>query len=268
MSHRKIHSQGYVPFSWEEKPGISKFNHQKSSSDVSITDLKLLPKNASGAHTNVIPPPPCNCRPSTKSFSRRGSWWLDDPFLAALSSCTKGVPKNEPSKGKNVIGKRVDIFSCKHSCDVDKDNFVRLTKLPPIPKERPQPRSRPLWRQGLKALTRLGCKSVHRVCGQRMSFSQGAVPRRPGRACVPRPRRPERKRVSYSKARKSCTRSSRRPCDTRVLTRPRDAVAALSCAHDACTSDPTTCGTPDIVKFQDNGSDDDATILARGLIWR
>ncbi|CAA0839704.1 Unknown protein [Striga hermonthica] len=137
MSHRKIHSQGYVPFSWEEKPGISKFNHQKTSSDVNLTDMKLLPENSSGAHNiKVTPPPPCNSRPSTTSFSRKGSWWLDDPFLAALTSCTKGVPEKEPSKGKNVIGKRAGVFSCKHSCDVEKDSFVRLTKLPPIPKER------------------------------------------------------------------------------------------------------------------------------------
>ncbi|KAI3451897.1 hypothetical protein Pfo_008562 [Paulownia fortunei] len=149
MSHRKIRSQGYVPFSWEEKPGVPKFNHQKSPSDMELTALKILSDNFSSSGvqaqpTNIAPPPPCTSQPPRKSYSGKGLWWKDDPFLAALKSCTKSESnhrgheglrqKGTESKGKNIS--KISVFSCKQSCNVESDNLVKFSKLPPLPKER------------------------------------------------------------------------------------------------------------------------------------
>ncbi|KAG8384243.1 hypothetical protein BUALT_Bualt04G0097900 [Buddleja alternifolia] len=145
MSHRKTHSQGCVPFSWEEKPGISKFNHQKSSSDIGQNSLKIMPENFE-TPININPPPPCTPQFPRKRYSLKGLWWHDDPFLAALKSCTKSVSsrrsgheeylrqKGNESKGKNCSTN--SVFSCKHSCDVENDNLVKFSRLPPLPRER------------------------------------------------------------------------------------------------------------------------------------
>lgn len=130
MNHRKIHSQGYIPFSWEEKPGISKFNHQKSSSDMGMVSL--------------LSPPPCTCttlQPPRLSYSGRSLRSKDDPFLAALKSCTKNVSNHREyevkKQGKILSFSKSNIFSCKKSCDVlETDNLMKFSKLPPIPKER------------------------------------------------------------------------------------------------------------------------------------
>ena len=130
MNHRKIRSQGYVPFSWEEKPGIPKFinhNKSKSSSDMALVfefdNLKIRSEDNEG---RSVPPPPA---PPRKS---KGIRWRDDPFLAALKSCTK--------EEKN-LSKKSFFFSCKHSCNVQDNNLVNFSKLPPIPKERYYTRS-------------------------------------------------------------------------------------------------------------------------------
>lgn len=115
MNHRKVRSHGYIPFSWEEKPGIPKFmNHNKSSSDmVGLMGLNNL--------CELMPPPPCT--------TRKGCRWQDDPFLSALKSCSKG---GDWEKNLN----KTSFFSCKHSCNVVNDNLVKFSKLPPIPKQR------------------------------------------------------------------------------------------------------------------------------------
>ncbi|KAK4416359.1 hypothetical protein Salat_2461400 [Sesamum alatum] len=147
MSHRKIRSHGSVPFSWEEKPGVPKFNHQKSSSDMimSLNALQILqPDNFIS-----IPPPPCTSQPPRRSYSGKGSWLQDDPFIAALKSCTNSVTndrRNEGLRQKGNVSKRNNsskssMFSCKGSCNVENDNLVKLSKLPPIPKERYSRRS-------------------------------------------------------------------------------------------------------------------------------
>lgn len=120
MNHRRVRSHGYIPFSWEERPGIPKFIiHHKSSSQ---SDLNIqLSENL------VAPPPPCTAPPPP----RKGFRWQDDPFLAALKSCSKG----DVFKDKNFSKSRT-FFSCKHSCNVVNDNLVNFSKLPPIPKQR------------------------------------------------------------------------------------------------------------------------------------
>ncbi|KAH6759888.1 hypothetical protein C2S52_009680 [Perilla frutescens var. hirtella] len=133
MNHRKIRSQGYVPFSWEEKPGIP-----KSSSDVGMMrgfDHDHMSENLIGGGSDVraevtiiAPPPPCTLRKSR---------WRDDPFLAALKYCSKGNHDDHHHvfKEKMMSLSKISFFSCKHSCNVVNDNFVNFSKLPHIPKE-------------------------------------------------------------------------------------------------------------------------------------
>ncbi|TXG59962.1 hypothetical protein EZV62_014535 [Acer yangbiense] len=73
MSHRKVYSQGSIPFSWEDTPGVSRINHQDFPSDIGLHALNLVsspqpPKPAprddsNGLHFPVqerkIPLPPC-----------------------------------------------------------------------------------------------------------------------------------------------------------------------------------------------------------------
>ncbi|XWS45112.1 hypothetical protein CRYUN_Cryun15aG0108800 [Craigia yunnanensis] len=155
MSHRKVHSQANIPFSWEDKPGVSK------SSKVTHFDEGLYalnqtppPSDAGGSSTKILvhdkkvpPPPPCSIQlPPKRSTSVKGlRWWQEDPFLAAYKECTKSEGKGKLSSesrknccSKLLIRKKKITFPCKNSCDVRDDNFVRLSNLPPLPKDRIQ----------------------------------------------------------------------------------------------------------------------------------
>lgn len=148
MSHRRIFSQGNVPFSWEEKPGVSKFNHQKipSSTDVSdkheFLDLgkPLLPP----------PPPSAASTPSRRSSSSLKGMIRDDPFMVAFVKCTKNSKtmnnngrgdhhhhhqrKNSCSVGLSSKKGSRFLFLCKNAFeDVEVDNLMKYSNLPPLP---------------------------------------------------------------------------------------------------------------------------------------
>ncbi|GFY86656.1 hypothetical protein Acr_05g0002950 [Actinidia rufa] len=76
MSHRKSHSQGNVPFSWEDMPGVSKAitTHKESQRDIDQKALNLPP---------LVLPPPCQTpvQPPRRSISRKALWQEEDPFL-------------------------------------------------------------------------------------------------------------------------------------------------------------------------------------------
>ncbi|KAK3006777.1 hypothetical protein RJ639_017196 [Escallonia herrerae] len=140
MSHRKVHSHGNVPFSWEHKPGVSKLTHQKCPSDAGLDALILPPHQTPSAEahdTKIPPPPPCQLQPPRRSTSLKALWLQDDdPFLAAIKECTKSVGDGGV---KNRGRKNKTIFSCKQSCEVAEDDdkmLVRLCNLPPIPRHR------------------------------------------------------------------------------------------------------------------------------------
>nr|XP_033508560.1 uncharacterized protein LOC104120621 isoform X4 [Nicotiana tomentosiformis] len=99
----KVHSKGNVPFSWENKPGVSKITPTKNCSTGGFSP-KLppppcpVPEKAKGAafHRLQIPPPPCAFQPPPsllRSSSRRGFNKQDDPFLMAYKECTKSSRK-------------------------------------------------------------------------------------------------------------------------------------------------------------------------------
>ncbi|KAJ0039859.1 hypothetical protein Pint_27851 [Pistacia integerrima] len=140
MSHRKVHSQGSVPFSWEDKPGVSRISREDCSSDKGLhafhlaSSTSLAPADSNTCNPSVtdikIPLPPC----PSQQLGLIG-WWQEDPFLAAYKECTKNARRS--SVGSKLPRKKSKfIFSCKNSCEVREDNLVRLSNLPPLPKER------------------------------------------------------------------------------------------------------------------------------------
>ncbi|KAI3423160.1 uncharacterized protein J3R85_011286, partial [Psidium guajava] len=161
MSHRKVHSHGsiVIPFSWEHTPGISKTTHQnqeRRSSSVALSQPPTSPPPHSGSRgladerRDKIPPPPGAAAAAAprRSSSLKGFLWREeDPFLAAYKECTKSTGLVEPSEGgegkksgrvkSGWRSKRTSIFSCKSSCDVRENSFVRLPpRLPPLPRDR------------------------------------------------------------------------------------------------------------------------------------
>ncbi|KAK4428711.1 hypothetical protein Salat_1170900 [Sesamum alatum] len=149
----KIHSQGKVPFSWENKPGVSKevarqHDHDHDHDHDHGHDVEPTPKlppppcppeNARVPfHDLQIPLPPCPFQPAapSRSSSRKGLKKIDDPFLIAYKEVTKSNKKSKGlggSKGDQGFGlmKNMAIFSCKQSsCGVAEDSVVRLSQLP------------------------------------------------------------------------------------------------------------------------------------------
>ncbi|PSS30674.1 SWI/SNF-related matrix-associated actin-dependent regulator of chromatin subfamily A-like protein [Actinidia chinensis var. chinensis] len=141
MSHRKSNSQGSVPFSWEDMPGVSKAitTHKESQRDIDLKALNLPP---------LVLPPPCQTpvQPPRRSTSKKALWQEEDPFLVALKECTKSVKNcratNCESRNGCVTGFKVSKskfmnFSCMRSCEVEDDKTVmKLSNLPLLPRER------------------------------------------------------------------------------------------------------------------------------------
>ncbi|XVE82964.1 hypothetical protein DITRI_Ditri16bG0047700 [Diplodiscus trichospermus] len=157
MSHRKDHSLGNIPFSWEDKPGLSKsskvthfdeglytLNQELPPSDSDIPSTEILVQ-----HQKVPPPPPCSIQlPPKRSTSVKSlkSWrWQEDPFLAAYKVCTKSGGNDKLSSEGMKSGcskflvrkKKIRFFSCKKSSDVRDNNLLKLSNSdPPLPKDR------------------------------------------------------------------------------------------------------------------------------------
>ncbi|XVF17487.1 hypothetical protein REPUB_Repub10bG0126800 [Reevesia pubescens] len=158
MSHRKVHSQGNIPFSWEDKPGVSKSSKvthydQECPIDMGLYALNQTPPPSdAGGSTKILvhdkkvpPPPPCSIQlpPKRSTSVKELRCWQEDPFLAAYEKCTKngGINGKLSSEGRKnggskllLVRKKKISFSCKNS-DVRDDNLVRLSNLPPLPKD-------------------------------------------------------------------------------------------------------------------------------------
>ncbi|KAK9902558.1 hypothetical protein M0R45_001494 [Rubus argutus] len=162
MSHRKVHSQGNIPFSWEAKPGVSKVTNEDCPTEAGFPALnsKLAqppPPEDSGEdpekgldHNDIkIPLPPCLSKVPSRNASLKGLKWQaaeEDPFLLAFKVCTRTntsavnaspgklvAQKNKRSSvaliGSKLKGK-YSVFSCKNSCEVRDASFVKLPALP------------------------------------------------------------------------------------------------------------------------------------------
>lgn len=123
MSHKKLYSKGNVPFSWEEKPGISK--------KICFQDVQPLPLHSVHEDSEfddlgkIPPPPPCRVQPcSLRNASTKGSRCEEDPFLEAYKECTKSV-----KKGK-LVAKKSKLFGflCKSfdSCEIRDASVFKL----------------------------------------------------------------------------------------------------------------------------------------------
>lgn len=152
MSHKVHSSQGNVPFSWENKPGVTKKNQDDRPEDSSHRALKLPPppcpppeNNSRSAHHHFhdlqVPLPPCGFRPLSRSESSKGLRRQDDPFLSAYLECTKSSRKGRSKffgGGKSGFGSglrnSLSVFSCKNSCSVRDDSMVRNISLLPFSK--------------------------------------------------------------------------------------------------------------------------------------
>lgn len=158
MSHRKVYSQGSIPFSWEDKPGITKVTNQaECPMDHRVRPLDLTPSPSSFSNGSKvssstcnndlkIPLPPCPIsQPPSRSSSAKGLKWQEDPFLLAYKECTKPQKRGKSTtdhqqkkKGSKVKKSMFMYFSCKNSCEVSNENFVKLPQLPSLPRHKLQ----------------------------------------------------------------------------------------------------------------------------------
>ncbi|KAK2977683.1 hypothetical protein RJ640_006023 [Escallonia rubra] len=146
-SNRKVHSHGNVPFSWENKPGVSKaaaFEEEFRSDEGRGQSGRRLPpppcppeqKARASFHDLQVPLPPCAFQGQLRSSSKRGLRYQDDPFLMAYKECTKTTRKGKVlGVGRDDIfghgfRKKMSNFSCKQSCSVMEDSMVRISQLP------------------------------------------------------------------------------------------------------------------------------------------
>lgn len=155
MSHRKSHSYGSIPFSWEDKPGICKTPNKDYP--LNIINPKPFTKHQPSKNKNIlefqqdkkkipIPLPPCpTTQPPQRSTSGKGFKFQQDPFLVAYKECTKSEKSCKfQSKNKKGVGfnncvslrRSCCIFSCRSGMDVKDDSYVKLSELPRLPKHR------------------------------------------------------------------------------------------------------------------------------------
>ncbi|CAL0330942.1 unnamed protein product [Lupinus luteus] len=147
MSHRKAHSQGSIPFSWEAKPGVCKTpNNIERSLQVSAINQTIHDSALSLTHLeNKIPLPPCPSQhspPFHRSTSSKVFKWQQDPFLIAYKECTKSERNDRLStkNKKGVVGSNCSmrrgkyyIFSCRDASDVRDDSYLKILQLPRLP---------------------------------------------------------------------------------------------------------------------------------------
>ncbi|GMH14860.1 hypothetical protein Nepgr_016701 [Nepenthes gracilis] len=126
------------PFSWEDKPGISKLVSacvQEEESPKSVGRYPLSFPNGFGRRTAEIPPPPCpDLQVSSRSHWTMKRLWqpaAEDPFLAALKKCSRGGKNVGVSSAglseRNLVFflKRIKlVFSCKQGCDIREDGLI------------------------------------------------------------------------------------------------------------------------------------------------
>lgn len=157
--------KGVVPFSWEQKPGVSKVAPQ-----FHFQHPKLPPPPCGAARSSVsyhrdlqVPLPPCTFQAAAalRNPSQKGAMMRkqvdDDPFLIAFKECTKSArssnnrfawfsrddaaasaavnkttakKKKKKKKNRSSSSSSNPLFSCKNSCSVMEDKVIRVSQLP------------------------------------------------------------------------------------------------------------------------------------------
>lgn len=166
-SKLQLHSRGKVPFSWENKPGVSKPSHTKTAAKteyyfIKDDDYKLPPPPRVSFHGGYqLPlPPPCSFHaPISRTSSMKGlissKAETADPFQVAIFECTKSIQNgsgNGRSEDVATKGKRKTTssssspkhfggfgsglrslfgsLSCKCSSSVRDDSLVKVSRVP------------------------------------------------------------------------------------------------------------------------------------------
>lgn len=141
----KVGTPGNIPFSWENKPGISKVQTHRSERVVEEDLMVKLPPppcpSGGGGicvHDFQIPLPPVTFQPPLpRSSSARGLRKYEDPFLAAYEECTKSTRTRKVKSHRlrfdiNIRSRLRSLFvvSCKSRASVLDDSLVRVSELP------------------------------------------------------------------------------------------------------------------------------------------
>ncbi|KAL6296099.1 hypothetical protein ACE6H2_004241 [Prunus campanulata] len=135
------YSLGKVPFSWENKPGVSKATQPPHP----YRELPPPPCPCGEAPPKLslqdfhLPLPPCTFQPLSRSSSTKALNKHEDPFLVAFQECTK--PPEEKAKDKTTSSNKYRFrsglgswfgfgLSCKQSSSVRDDSLVRVSRVP------------------------------------------------------------------------------------------------------------------------------------------
>lgn len=162
------YSRGTVPFSWENKPGVSKLSHSKTEPKTEYyffkdDDYKLPPPPRVSFHGDYqLPlPPPCTFQqPISRNSSMKAlinnKPETEDPFQVAIRECTKSINKAGSSGGGEAVAGKGKIktpsssspspkynggfgsgvrslfesLSCKRSSSVRDDSLVKMSRVP------------------------------------------------------------------------------------------------------------------------------------------
>ncbi|KAM5565920.1 hypothetical protein ABKV19_019765 [Rosa sericea] len=164
-SKLQFYSRGTVPFSWENKPGVSKLSQTKTEAKteyyfIKDDDYKLPPPPRVSFHGDYqLPlPPPCTFQaPISRNSSIKGlisnKAETEDPFQMAILECTKSIHNGGGNGSGDVAtkGRRktslslspkhyggfgsglrslFGSLSCKCSSSVRDDSLVKVSRVP------------------------------------------------------------------------------------------------------------------------------------------
>lgn len=167
-SKLQFYSRGTVPFSWENKPGVSKLSHSKTEPKTEYyffkdDDYTLPPPPRVSFHGDYqLPlPPPCTFQqPISRNSSMKAlisnKPETEDPFQVAIRECTKSINKGGSSGGGEAVAGKGKIktpsssspspkynggfgsgvrslfesLSCKRSSSVRDDSLVKVSRVP------------------------------------------------------------------------------------------------------------------------------------------